>query len=321
MLLATDVSNTTVFIKNCSYETAIDSARHDVVRDDSDPTDCANQPSSLVPSTTARSTVTSTTTETTTFIETSTETTTSSITITFTGMSTVTQYSTYWSSTKASIAPTESTTENMTAEVTTDSLVATQPVENAITTISQINTVTVVDSSLVVSTVTETQVQAYETSTADVTGSCTPRVLYAYFPCPKERVQTVVTTIQSSCVSLQVNDTIASSSTGITGFIGSDGIMRATVCREVIVVTPDPAAEQEAVESIVKELTVDKKNISALVKKKVSAQDKRSSSVAIGFIGIVFLIIPFLLIIAVDLPTCIQGGRNVIKLCKDEERF
>ncbi|XP_050398454.1 mucin-22-like [Patella vulgata] len=327
MLVATDVSNTTIAIKNCPFEKTIDSNSHNVGNDNSDPTECATVPS--VSSSSTCTPVTSTTTETSTATETSTETSTETTTDTYTETSTetTTDTSTDFStttetSTTTSVSTyTETTTETITIAATVPPVATVaQTVGNIITTVLQISTVTIGGSALVVSTVTETQTQSCDTVTVDVTGSCSSTVLYSSSACPSETAQTADTTIQSSFSSLHVNETVASSSTGIRGVIGSDGIMRSEVCRDVIVVTPDPVAEQAAVKSIVNKLTVDKKNISAVVQKKVSAQDKRSSSVAIGYMGIVFLILPLLLIIAVDLPTCIQGGRDVIKLCKDEDR-
>ncbi|XP_050398384.1 uncharacterized protein LOC126816172 isoform X2 [Patella vulgata] len=271
MLLATDASNSTIAIKNCSYDTSIDSMVYtDVADDGSDPTDCANEPLISVSSTIICPTVTSTTTETSTITNTSTETITSSITITATEMFnyTVTEYSTNWSTTTEFLTDvstfTETATETMTTTLPLVSIV-TQTIGNIITTVLQISTVTIGGSSLVVSTVTETQTQSCDTVTVDVTGSCSSTVLYSSSPCPSEMVQTIDTTIQSSFSSLGVN---ASGSTGIKGAIGSDGIMRTLVCRNVIVVTPDPVAEQAAVESIVNELTVDKKNLSAVIQKK-----------------------------------------------------
>ncbi|XP_050398452.2 uncharacterized protein LOC126816206 [Patella vulgata] len=331
MLLATDVSNSTIAIKKCSYETAKVTGSQNVPSDDTDPTDCATTTSSLVSSMITYPAVTGIITET--------STTTLLITITSAGTSNciVTDSSRIEALTTPELTtenittgvPTASVVSNIIPETTTSSIMitptetiaagvphVTQIVGNIITTVVQISTVTIGGPSLVVSTVTETQTQSCETVTVDVAGSSSSTDMYSPGMAPA-----IDTTIQSSFDSLQVNETISSSPNGIKGTIGSDGIMRTLMCRDVIVVTPDPVAEQAAVKSIVNKLTVDKKNISAVVQKKVSAQDKRSSSVAIGYMGIGFLIIPFLLIFAVDLPTCLQGGRDVIKLCKDEDIF
>ncbi|VDI15757.1 Hypothetical predicted protein [Mytilus galloprovincialis] len=51
-----------------------------------------------------------------------------------------------------------------------------------------------------------------------------------------------------------------------------------------------------------KNLTIDSKNISAAIRKRISARDDRLSAASVGYVGVALLLIPLVMIIVVDAP-------------------
>ncbi|XP_071173009.1 netrin receptor UNC5A-like isoform X1 [Mytilus edulis] len=49
-------------------------------------------------------------------------------------------------------------------------------------------------------------------------------------------------------------------------------------------------------------LTIDSKNISATIRKRISARDDRLSAASVGYVGVALLVIPLVMIIVVDAP-------------------
>ncbi|XP_071172147.1 semaphorin-5B-like [Mytilus edulis] len=49
-------------------------------------------------------------------------------------------------------------------------------------------------------------------------------------------------------------------------------------------------------------LTIDSKNISASIRKRISARDDRTSAASVGYVGVALLVIPLVMIICVDAP-------------------
>eukprot|EP00106_Octopus_bimaculoides_P004715 XP_014772157.1 PREDICTED: uncharacterized protein LOC106870548 [Octopus bimaculoides] len=73
------------------------------------------------------------------------------------------------------------------------------------------------------------------------------------------------------------------------------------LCKCVIPVNRTKEEEETYLQELTKELSIPKKNMSSYIRKKTSAPDHRISAQAAGYIGVVFIILPFLLIIAGDL--------------------
>ncbi|XP_022338354.2 uncharacterized protein LOC111133912 [Crassostrea virginica] len=73
---------------------------------------------------------------------------------------------------------------------------------------------------------------------------------------------------------------------------------------------------KEAVENITKALYVDKKTMSSYVRSKTCAEDKRPSSATVGYVGIVFIVVPFGLMFILDLRTIYTHIRDSARQCK-----
>ncbi|KAL8594846.1 hypothetical protein ACOMHN_016087 [Nucella lapillus] len=63
---------------------------------------------------------------------------------------------------------------------------------------------------------------------------------------------------------------------------------------------------QDVVKAIHTHLTVNKTRLSSSIRKKTSAQDKRDSAQATGYVGLLVLLILFLLIVVPDLISALQ---------------
>ena len=73
---------------------------------------------------------------------------------------------------------------------------------------------------------------------------------------------------------------------------------------------------KEAVENITKALYVDKKTMSSYVRSKTCAEDDRQSSATVGYVGIVFIVVPFGLMFILDLRTIYTHIRDSARQCK-----
>ena len=64
-------------------------------------------------------------------------------------------------------------------------------------------------------------------------------------------------------------------------------------------------------------LTIDSKNMSATIRKRISARDDRPSAASVGYVGVALLLIPLLMIISFDVPRFWAMVTNVYrKVCK-----
>ena len=72
-------------------------------------------------------------------------------------------------------------------------------------------------------------------------------------------------------------------------------------------ISPSDPLLLEAIASMEKELTIDKKETSSHIRKLTSAQDSRTSSQVIGMTGLVFIIVPLGIIILGDIPAVVRG--------------
>ncbi|CAG2233600.1 HMCN [Mytilus edulis] len=60
-------------------------------------------------------------------------------------------------------------------------------------------------------------------------------------------------------------------------------------------------------------LTIDSKNMSATIRKRISARDARPSAASVGYVGVALLLIPLLMIISFDVPRFWAMVTNVFK--------
>ncbi|KAK6174287.1 hypothetical protein SNE40_017596 [Patella caerulea] len=179
-------------------------------------------------------------------------------------------------------------------------------------------------------TVTETQTEGF-TSTETVI-SAAPFVQPSFSP--SDAVQATIQTITIMTTAKELcKETATVTETQTEGFTSTETVIRAApiaqpsfsssdevqtttggkmsrACRDVIVVnaTEDVDMTKAVVERIVSRLTVDKKRISAVIQKKISQEDNRPSSVAVGYIGVIFLVLPFVAVLAADLPKMYHDG-------------
>ncbi|XP_050396103.1 tolloid-like protein 2 [Patella vulgata] len=86
----------------------------------------------------------------------------------------------------------------------------------------------------------------------------------------------------------------------------ADGILRSRICREVVVGMLQSAILDNVVRKIKNELTVNKSNLSSVTRKKVSQEDDRKSSAAIGYFGVTFCVLPLVLITILDISKLMQ---------------
>ncbi|XP_063442658.1 hemicentin-1-like [Mytilus trossulus] len=64
-------------------------------------------------------------------------------------------------------------------------------------------------------------------------------------------------------------------------------------------------------------LTIDSKNISASIRKRISARDDRPSAASVGYVGVALLLIPLVMIISLDAPQFLALVVNIYrKVCK-----
>ncbi|XP_050396179.1 mucin-2 [Patella vulgata] len=160
-------------------------------------------------------------------------------------------------------------------------------------------TTTVVEPSFTTTTVVEPCLP-----TTTVIEPCPPATTVVE-PCPP------TTTLVMPCTQTAEFD-LQPSSTGMA-VLGSDGVLRSHVCRDVVVVTSESAMTDEAVSSIYKELTLDKSKMSSVIRKKVSQKDERPSSATIGYFGLIFAVLPFTLIIISDIPKLIKHLKRIMR--------
>ncbi|KAK6178084.1 hypothetical protein SNE40_012915 [Patella caerulea] len=86
----------------------------------------------------------------------------------------------------------------------------------------------------------------------------------------------------------------------------ADGMLRSRVCREVVVGMLKSAILDNVVRKIKNELTVNKSNLSSVTRKKVSQEDDRKSSAAIGYFGVTLCVLPLVLITVLDISKLMQ---------------
>ncbi|XP_050397117.1 uncharacterized protein LOC126815488 [Patella vulgata] len=182
------------------------------------------------------------------------------------------------------------------------------------TSIASVSTVTttVIETSIATTTVVfgtriaTTPVGEPSAVTTTVVGPCSPTITVVE-PCSPIttaviETSTATTTVVEPC-SLTTGFGVQPSSTGVA-FLGSDGVLRSQVCRDVVVVTS--AMIEDAISTIYKELKIDKSKMSSVIRKKVSQKDERTSSATIGYFGLIFFILPLALIIISDAPKLIE---------------
>ena len=73
---------------------------------------------------------------------------------------------------------------------------------------------------------------------------------------------------------------------------------------------------KEDVENITQALYVDKKTMSSYVRSKTCEEDDRPSSATVGYVGIVFIVVHFGLMIILDLRTVYTHIRDSVRQCK-----
>lgn len=76
--------------------------------------------------------------------------------------------------------------------------------------------------------------------------------------------------------------------------------------------SPNDPLLLDAIASMSKELTVDKKTTNSAIRKLTSASDSRPSSRAIGISGLILLIVPLSLIVICDLPAVLHNTKRMI---------
>ncbi|ESO85120.1 hypothetical protein LOTGIDRAFT_168148 [Lottia gigantea] len=307
LMYSVDSANTSVVVKNCASGSSIEtSIIGGITADTTNPDECVINPTTAATTTPVpppacpEETVTETSTETSTETTTDTSTETSTFTEHFTETSTETYTET------STEFMTETTTESYT-ETQTETVTETSTITNGATTVYEVSSIIISDVSTAVITVTESPSCEVTCSSSEIIESSpeysTSSTVYVHF---------------SSSLSASDDESDSSITTSSTfgGFLASDGTLRTQVCRDIIYVTHDPAQTQAAVNSIVNELTVEKGNLTAVVIKKISADDERPSSTVIGYAGVVFLVIPIVLMIIVDVPTYYIAAQAAVKFCK-----
>ncbi|CAG2205784.1 unnamed protein product [Mytilus edulis] len=70
---------------------------------------------------------------------------------------------------------------------------------------------------------------------------------------------------------------------------------------------------KEELDELKKNLTIDSKNISATIRKRICARDDRPSAVSVGYVGVALLLIPLVIIISFDVPKYFVVVTNIYK--------
>ncbi|CAG2200541.1 HMCN [Mytilus edulis] len=74
---------------------------------------------------------------------------------------------------------------------------------------------------------------------------------------------------------------------------------------------------KEELDELKRNLTINFKNISATIRKRICARDDRPSAASVGYVGIVLLLIPIVIIISVDAPKLFAVVTHICrKVCK-----
>ncbi|CAG2233599.1 HMCN [Mytilus edulis] len=74
---------------------------------------------------------------------------------------------------------------------------------------------------------------------------------------------------------------------------------------------------KEELDDLKSNLILDSKNISATIRKRISARDDRPSAAYVGYVGVVLLLIPLVILISLDAPKYLTPVANIYrKVCK-----
>lgn len=170
-------------------------------------------------------------------------------------------------------------------------------------------------------TVTETETQTInvtETLLSTVIDVQTESIyLTAYATAHETVVQ--VSSIDCSCPTATVSMVYSITTETITSSVPCPSVVQSctTSTHTNYITINNTKAIEESIEKLKKELTISPTNTSAHRRKFISVLDTRPSVAAIGYVGLIFLIIPFSLILVIDFTRLVSGIRDLVRSVRD----
>ncbi|KAK6173447.1 hypothetical protein SNE40_016894 [Patella caerulea] len=123
---------------------------------------------------------------------------------------------------------------------------------------------------------------------------------------PTHQTELLTPSLESSSVGQALSNSVTSTQTHSFLKTLTPSPMCPCRCRDSMINISETSAR---IASIKKELYVDKRTVSATIRKKISAADSRPSSSAIGIVGVVFIITGLGMVILLDIPKIVRDFR------------